>query len=184
MKKLDFVIKRCISGIIISVSVMFVLPAYGQTQITTAEELAALNDSETTLTGNYILMNDLTLDNWIPVGGLDDRNDKGFSGTFDGNGHTITVTGFRNSFDNTKIGLFGAVGEKGIVKNLCVTGNVDYTCHLKFLYIGGIAGINYGLVTCCAAKISLKVNYTTYIIGTIWLHGNTKTAKKRSWVNF
>jgi hypothetical protein len=160
MKKVNFEKGRCTLVIIISAAIMFVLPAYGQTQITTAEELAALNSSETSLAGNYILMNDLTLDDWIPVGGFDDRDDRGFSGTFDGNGHTITITGFRNSFDNTKIGLFGVIGEGGVVKNLSVTGNATYTCHLKSLYIGGIAGINYGLITCCVSGIVINGDIT------------------------
>ena len=99
---------RLISGIAIMLLIIC-LPTYGQTKIATAEQFAALNDSKTALSDNYVLMNDLTLDNWMPIGRHYDKDGQGFSGTFDGNGHTITITGFQNSFDNTKIGLFGAI---------------------------------------------------------------------------
>ena len=130
--------------------------ANGQTPITTVEELAALNNGKASLGGNYILMSDLTLNNWTPVGSYDGKNEQGFSGTFDGNGHTITITGFNSSCDNPKIGLFSSIEKDGIVKNLCMTGNINYTCSQRYLYIGSITGINYGLITCCAAKITME----------------------------
>jgi hypothetical protein len=127
-------------------------------EIRTAGELAAIGKNENTLRGTYLLMNDLTLDNWTPTGDLDNTDGHGFSGTFDGNGHTITMTAFYDSTDYTKIGLFGSIDKRGVVKNLCVAGNIRYTGKQKVLYIGGIAGINYGLITSCASKIALEGN--------------------------
>jgi len=132
------------------------LTATAQTEIRTAEELAAIGQDGNSLKGSYILTDDLTLDDWTPIGGLDDRDGQGFSGTFDGNGHTITIAGFCNSCDNTRIGLFGLIEKEGVVKKLCVTGNVRYTGSRKILYIGGIVGVNHGLVTCCVSKIVLE----------------------------
>jgi hypothetical protein len=141
---------------LILAGLMLCAGTYGQIQINTVEELAALNTGTNSLAGDYVLMNDLTIDNWTPIGGLDDNDGEGFSGTFDGNGHTIIVTGFNNAVDNTKTGLFGSIDQKGIVKNLCVAGNVNYTGSKKCLYIGGIAGVNNGLIACCASKINIK----------------------------
>ncbi|MDR1347144.1 MAG: leucine-rich repeat domain-containing protein [Prevotellaceae bacterium] len=125
-------------------------------EIRTAEELASLNTDAASLSGNYILMNDITLDEWTPVGSIGERNEQGFSGTFDGNGYTITIINFRN--EEASVGLFGLIEEKGTVKNLCITGNIRYTGIAKILYIGGIAGVNYGLITGCSAKIAIEAN--------------------------
>ncbi len=133
--------------------------AIAQTEIRTAEELAAIGANKNSLEGSYILLNDIMVDNWIPVGGIDGSNENGFTGVFDGNGHTVTINGFNLELDNTRVGLFGLVGGKGIVKNLRVAGKVNYTCGQKFLYIGGIAGINSGMITACVSSIDLTCNY-------------------------
>jgi hypothetical protein len=142
-----------------------------QTEIGTAEEFAALNDSQISLSGNYVLMNDLVLDNWTPIG-IGEGDGKGFSGILDGNGHTVTIASFSDSPDNTRVGVFGTIAEGGVVKNLRVTGAIDYTGSQTILYIGGIAGINYGQIACCASAIALKAgikNTTTKIIkGIAW----------------
>ncbi|WP_373721098.1 hypothetical protein, partial [Bacteroides heparinolyticus] len=52
--------------------------AMGQTEIRTAEELAAIGTNKETLSGSYILMNDLTLDDWTPIGRLDHDGEMGF----------------------------------------------------------------------------------------------------------
>jgi hypothetical protein len=52
-------------------------------EIYTAEELAAIGKDKNSAKGSYILMNDLILDNWTPIG---------FSGSFNGNGHTVTLS--------------------------------------------------------------------------------------------
>ena len=146
MKRVNLIVV----GLLISAS------GFGQTQITTAQELAAFNDSQTALAGSYVLMNDLTLDNWTPIGGHDDKDGQGFSGIFDGNGHTITITGFNSSFDNTKIGLFGLIEKEGVVKNLCVAGDISYSSDKSYLYIGGIAGVNFGTITCCISRMTVE----------------------------
>ena len=66
--------------------------ATGQTEIRTAEELAAIGTDVETLSGSYILMNDLTLDDWVPIGRMDHDGETPFDGILDGNGHTIRTT--------------------------------------------------------------------------------------------
>ncbi|MDR1553446.1 MAG: leucine-rich repeat domain-containing protein [Prevotellaceae bacterium] len=144
--------------IIFILSVLFSGAIFAQSspiEIRTAEEFAALNDSKISLKGDYILMNDITLDEWVPVGGIYENDGLGFSGAFNGNGYTVTIIGFSSSLDNARIGLFGLIEEEGTVKNLCITGNIRYAGSTKFLYIGGIAGVNYGLISGCVSKIAL-----------------------------
>ena len=149
-------------GIILSLILALSIGVFAQNDITeiyTAEELAAINASESSMEGTYILMNNLIVDNWTPIGGIDGAEYRGFMGTFDGNGHTVTINSFNGSIDNTHIGLFGLIGEEGLVKNLRVAGKVNYTGGQKFLYIGGIAGLNRGSIKFCVSSIDLTCDY-------------------------
>ena len=89
--------------------------------ITTADQLAAIKDD---LTGYYKLDNDIVLTGtWTPIGTFDPEADgetpkaaEAFTGTFDGDGHTIsglTVDG------DIAAGLFGCVAN-GTVKNVTI----------------------------------------------------------------
>lgn len=133
--------------------------AMGQTKIRTAEELMAIGTDKEALSGSYILMNDLTLDGWMPIGRMDKDGETGFSGTFDGNGRTITLNSFYPETDNRSVGLFGVVDGKGEIKNLRVAGKPTYTDGQKFLYIGCIAGVNKGKITCCVSTAELTCEY-------------------------
>ena len=82
---------------------------------------------------------------WTPIGVYVDgwANDKPFSGTFDGNGHTISglyvTTG-------SKGGLFGCVNYSGTVQNLIVAGTVYMP---DVCDVGGIVVNNEGKVQNC-----------------------------------
>ena len=148
--------------------------ATGQTEIRTAEELAAIGTDVETLSGSYILMNDLTLDDWVPIGRMDHDGETPFDGILDGNGHTITINGFSTDTDNTAcVGLFGLIGEKGVVKSLRITGKLTYTDKLDILYIGAFAGVNMGLITCCVSSVDLTCEY---------IKSGAKTKTKRLFV--
>ncbi|MCL1931785.1 MAG: hypothetical protein FWF55_08210 [Treponema sp.] len=81
------------------------------------------------LSGNYLLMNDITLENWTPIG--DEENP--FTGVFDGNENKITL----NSFSDTVVfgdylGIFGdvrgaSVSAKAAIKNLTIHSAVNAT---------------------------------------------------------
>ena len=101
---------------------------------------------------------DLSNDPWAPIGNSssnDNRRDRNFSGSFDGGGHEITrlnVTGA--SF----AGLFGAIGSKGTVMNLTVSGSVSGGTY----YSGGIAAYNnLGTIDNCVNKCSVTSEGTT-----------------------
>ena len=86
---------------------------------------------------------DLKDEEWTPIGNESSYNGPGaYSGTFDGNGHTIS--GLKVSSDGKHIGLFGQISG-ATVKNLTVSGKVTGSVVYGGSYAGGIAG--YALVS-------------------------------------
>jgi len=105
------------------------------------------------LSGIYILMNDLDSDTpgydelasptanegdgWQPIGTYDNP----LTGSLDGHGYEIRDV-FIDRPDEDDVGLFGWVGERGVIKNLGVV-NADVT---GYGGVGGLVGENYGTV--------------------------------------
>ena len=81
---------------------------------------------------------------WTPIG-----QSKGYSGTFDGQGHCITGLIITTNSTDGSITLFDDIGSDGIVKNLQV--EVNYTVQQNGA-AGGIAYANYGTITACSVK--------------------------------
>ena len=129
--------------------------------IGTAAELAGLaklvNDG-TNFSGKTIkLTADIRLNNdavptsgnqWTPIGKYARRAKKPFSGTFDGQGHTISglYINLSNRRDKLYQGLFGYCSG-GIVQNLIVTGSVAVTgsTGASIQYVAGIVGCGVNL---------------------------------------
>ena len=110
----------------------------GNYTVTSAEGLkniAKLVNEEWKLDINITLTNniDLTGIDWTPIG-KDDN--KAYTGTFDGNGKTIT--GLTVTRSNRYTGLFGFI--KGTVKNVVLT-EVNIT---SGTFVGGVAGWSFG----------------------------------------
>lgn len=104
---------------------------------------------------NATLSDDITLSEgaWLPIG----TNFNAYTGTFDGNGKTIT---FRTTTPNgTQCeGLFGQLGYDAKVKNLTVAGTINGTFP-QAAYIGGIVAKNTGgSITNCASTVTMTVN--------------------------
>ena len=105
------------------------------------------------LDGVYALTSDITLGIDSAILFTDDEgpaneNNSGrsFTGTFDGQGHTITLLIL--SYDpNDFIGVFARIGEAGVVHNLGVAASV--VTDSTNAYVGAIAGINWGTITHC-----------------------------------
>ena len=74
---------------------------------------------------------------WTPIGG----HIFAYTGTFNGNGHTID--GLYCSDSDGCVGLFGYVGDGGTVKNFTVIGTVSGAT------AGGVCGRNTGTITNC-----------------------------------
>ncbi len=126
-------------------AIVFVIAAFPVTasaadviEISDAAQLAAIGNNENyPLSGSYKLTKNISLssyDNWTPIG-----QSSAFSGTFEGNGKTIS--GLKVNSSGTYAGLFGQVS--GTVKNLTVTGSVtlnNTSSSATSVYAGLLAG--------------------------------------------
>jgi hypothetical protein len=114
-------------------------------EISTASDLQAMQED---LNANYIVVNDINASctvNWNngqgfdPVGTSDFYQDNlEFTGSFDGQNHTISNLSINRLYDNY-VGLFGAIGAGGEVKNVGVI-NVNITVESND--VGGLVGYN------------------------------------------
>lgn len=121
------------------------LAAAGAVQdIGTAEAFAAMEPD-----GNYQLMADITVT--APYGN-DITGFTGFTGTFDGNGHTVMLN---ITASTPNVGLFSKLAGGAVVKNVITAGSVTATGKNN---VGGIAGTADGNVTIenCKNKASIK----------------------------
>src|SRR4030042_425020 len=75
---------------------------------------------------------------WQPIG----SQDKPFTGTFDGQGFEVGDLSI-SRLDTDHVGLFGFVGEKGVIKNVGVVN--AYV--VGELCVGGLVGIRWGTVS-------------------------------------
>ena len=106
------------------------------------------------------------LEEWAPIA---DDSDYPYTGTFEGNGHTISGLFINNSSTNDDhFGLFGVIGRGGNVTNLTVEGSVTVNIQEKFsgdrVIAGGVTGMNLGNVNNCTNKVNVTVtnNKTIY----------------------
>ena len=107
-------------------------------EISNAQELQGMNED---LDGDYRLADDIDASNldFEPIGDFQNR----FTGTFDGDGHTVsglTVEPPEGRPPRDFVGLFGAVGRNGTVEDVGVEG----ARVVGFQDVGGIAGVNSG----------------------------------------
>ncbi len=82
----------------------------------------------------------------IDLGGVDFRPIPSFGGVFEGGGHTIS--GLNVASDVSPAGLFGAVTEAGVVRELRVEGSVAPSGSGDA--VGGVVGINRGTLEDCS----------------------------------
>ena len=93
---------------------------------------------------------------WTPIG-LGQA--KAYTGTFDGNGKTISGL-YCDIFSDDEggstlyVGLFGAIGDgnSGEVRNLNVAGDLSASSTKVSVYAGGICGYNLGTITGCTFR--------------------------------
>ena len=107
---------------------------------------------------------------WTPIGVYVDgrKNDKPFSGTFDGNGHTISGL-YINSMMANGQGLFAVLGAGGTVQNLIVTGTV----HTPYGdVVGGIAAKSSGKVWNCGFYGDVRADTWLSTVGGVVGEGN------------
>lgn len=117
-------------------------------EITNAEELRNVSED---LEADYVLVDDIDMsgvEGFEPVGECGfDLEEEGcasqpFDGSFDGNGNTVSNLNVERE-NESDVGLFGAIGEEGTVKNLRLEG----VSVVGQGTVGGLAGTNLGEVT-------------------------------------
>lgn len=109
---------------------------------------------------------DLSGTEWEPVG---DRNNV-YTGTFDGNGHTIsnlTITKENLSFGDD-CGMFGRVGTNATIKDLTLE-DVRLDVDADDVSIGALAGSNQGIISNCrvSGNISVTNNKMGFVGGVV-----------------
>lgn len=140
--------------------------AHEAVEISSEDDLKAL--AEAVSSGDdkagvyYKLTADIALDGeWTPIGTAAYQ----FKGTFDGSGHTLSGLYISSSDDYQ--GLFGYVGEDGVVKNITVTGsgNEDTADVTGGSYVGAIAGYSSGTVEGCTVDVNVDGGRSGQYIG-------------------
>lgn len=147
---------------------------YGANAVLTAD----ITINENVLNENGEL-NSGTFREWTPIG--DSSN--AYTGTFDGDGHTISGLYYSGSGDDyIYAGLFGYVGSGGQVENVSVVDSYMSVDTNVNAYVGGVCGYNYGTITNCCNDGTVKGSYYTGGVcgrngGTITNCYNTGTVK-------
>ena len=135
-------------------------------EIATAEDLAAINDN---LSGSYVLTADIDLAGveWTPIGSFVPAGESGeeqetpdpdfaFTGTFDGNGHTISNLNI-NQPEGMTVALFGCIANTEIgnfvLDNASVTGSIMAAGAVGYSYCSTVSNVK-------ASNVVVDVNFT------------------------
>ena len=107
--------------LVLATALLTSVSAFAQTEISTEAQLKAI---ATNLNGDYVLTQDITLSDaeWTPIG----TSDRPFTGTLDGQGHTIkglTVGNGANNDANKNKAFFGFTNG-ATVQNIAFTSAV------------------------------------------------------------
>ena len=109
----------------------------------------------------FFLVNNIRLSkDMMPIG----TKDNPFLHTFDGNDKTIEQIRLTN-YGNL-VGMFGCIGETGVVQNICISENTVFLT-LDNSHCGIIAGENYGLIDHCINRASIKTTLEPQTFGGI-----------------
>ena len=150
--------------------------------VAASDDDAAVRDASTGFTG-YELMNDLDFEDangngtaddksiwaegasgagvsgavaegWAPIGDNSTNSDATrFTATFDGRGHTISNL-YIDRPSTSYVGLFGALGTGGNVRNLGIEGGSV----TGDAYVGGLVGNNLGTIRACYATVNVTAS--------------------------
>ena len=123
------------------------------TEIRSAEDLLKIKDAPG---GAYRLMENILLpEDFSPIGSIAAP----FSGYFDGNGFTVTLTGRKNA---ASFGLFGY--NEGVITNLTVSGGEGATFAYDSItaVLGFVCAHNDGLIIGCRTAGIFKISVSAY----------------------
>lgn len=110
---------------------------------------------------------------WTPIG----TDSSKYTGTFDGNGHTISGLYINSMAANT--GMFGRIGSSAVVKNLTLA---DSVIRSTKNYTGAITGYidDAASVTNCHTKNSVQVTAAKFTGGIVGYQDDTSTLTRCS----
>ena len=129
----------------------------------TVDTATDLQNISNNVAGKYALNTDIdasSISNFVPIahGASYTNSSQGFSGLFDGKGHTISNLTMNNTTDSTA-GLFAQTSSAGSIRNVGLE-NVSVQSTVDNSSVGGLAGVNYGSIS------------TSYVTGSISTAGN------------
>ena len=116
--------------------------------VSAAEEATPISsvDEITDLTASYVLTQDITVS--APIGA--------FSGSFDGDGHTVTIN---ITATTSNAGMFTTIASGAEVKNFKIANST--LTNNSYEYTGLVAGTNNGTVSDIIVENSTVTGYTT-----------------------
>ena len=160
--------------------------------IRNAHDLQSINDNRESLAGYYVLENDIDLTDYLSYGSEGYNDNRGwnqigiyhdlesdptrdsFTGTFDGNGHTISGY-FEDRADDLahNEGLFGYITNQSLVKNVGFVGASKKTIGRNF--IGGFVGFNEGTIRNCWSNVNISNKHEDKIFHSIGAFAGANT---------
>lgn len=141
-------------------------------QIGTAQEMAwlayAVNNQMESEGYCAVLTADIDLGycQWPVIGVLSSNGQRAYTGTFDGQGHTVSGLNITSLGGRQKLGLFG-VAQDAVIENLTVRGNIDLTGVRSYdttagYLIGGLLGSGEGIgvtISNCVSQVDVSVSF-------------------------
>lgn len=144
-------------------------------QIGTAQEMAwlayAVNNQMESAGYCAVLTADIDLGycQWPVIGVLSSNGQRAYTGTFDGQGHTVSGLYITSLGGRQKLGLFG-VAQDAVIENLTVRGNIDLTGVRSYdtttgYIIGGLLGsgeVKDGkgvTIRNCVSQVDISVSF-------------------------
>lgn len=142
-------------------------------QIGTAQEMAwlayAVNNQMESEGYCAVLTADIDLGycQWPVIGVLSGNGQRAYTGTFDGQGHTVSGLNITSLGGRQKLGLFG-VAQDAVIENLTVRGNIDltgvrsYDSNMAGYIIGGLLGSGEGggvTIRSCVSQVDISVSF-------------------------
>ena len=141
-------------------------------QIGTAQEMAwlayAVNNQMESEGYCAVLTADIDLGycQWPVIGVLSSNGQRAYTGTFDGQGHTVSGLNITSLGGRQKLGLFG-VAQDAVIENLTVRGNIDLTGVRSYdtttgYIIGGVLGSGEGggvTIRNCVSQVDISVSF-------------------------
>ena len=161
--------------------------------IRTPHDLQSINDNRDSLAGYYILENDIDLTDYLSKGGEGYNDNRGwnqigiyhdlendptrdsFTGTFDGNGYTISGY-FENRADDLahNEGLFGYTTNQALIKNVGFVGS-DSNKTVGRNFIGGFVGFNEGTIENCWSNVNISNKHEDRIFHSVGAFAGANT---------